>query len=57
MKEYIRTSHSTGKDKGLNATKSGIISGTICILSAHHPAHTVRRDLFDLFTDLFFIER
>lgn len=31
MKDYVRISYSAGKDKGLLATNSGIVSGTIWI--------------------------
>lgn len=52
MKEYIRTSHSTGKDKGLNATKSGIISGTIWVSNILHSEDTDKDISFSLADEL-----
>lgn len=52
MKEYIRTSHSTGKDKGLHATNSGIILGTIWISNILHSEDADKDIQFSLADEL-----
>lgn len=52
MERYVRASHSTGKNKGLHATKSGIISGTIWISNILHSEDTDKDIQFSLADEL-----